>query len=106
MLVTFLLTDDSETVPEAMKPSRCARISDTISGRADTTLMIIDVRRAYFYAKAQRRVFIELPPEDWREGDGKRELLGSGRGRRLRSGKTGTPLDLFCTDTHALRMNM
>ena len=40
------------------------------------------------------------------EGDGKRELLGSGRGRRLRSGKTGTPLDLFCTDTHALRMNM
>ena len=31
--------------------------------------MTIDVRRAYFYALAQRPVFIEIPIEDWEEGD-------------------------------------
>ena len=30
---------------------------------------VIDVRRAYFYAPARRRVFVELPPGDWQEGD-------------------------------------
>ena len=39
------------------------------TGRSDTVLTIIDVRRAYFYAAAQRRVFIELPAEDYRQGD-------------------------------------
>ena len=28
----------------------------------------IDVRRAYFHAKARRRVFVRLPPEDHEEG--------------------------------------
>ena len=32
-------------------------------------IAIIDVRRAYFYAPAKRRVFVELPPEDWVDGD-------------------------------------
>ena len=39
------------------------------SGRSDTVLLIIDVRRAYFYARAQRRIFVKLPAEDWQEGD-------------------------------------
>ena len=39
------------------------------SKRADTVLLIVDVRRAYFYARAQRRVFVELPSEDWQDGD-------------------------------------
>ena len=36
-------------------------------------LMINDVRRAYFYAKIQRDVYIELPKEDPDHGKG---LLG------------------------------
>ena len=36
-------------------------------------IMINDVRRAYFYAKIQRDVFIELPKEDPKYGTG---LLG------------------------------
>ena len=39
------------------------------TGRRDTVLTIIDVRRAYFYAAAQRRVFVELPPEDYQPDD-------------------------------------
>ena len=35
------------------------------SNQKGTVLLVIDVRRAYFYAKARRRVYIELP-----EGDG------------------------------------
>ena len=38
-------------------------------GRGDTVVLIVDVRRAYFYAKATREVFIELPQEDWKPGD-------------------------------------
>ena len=32
-------------------------------------LMVNDVKRAYFYAPSRRRVFIELPEEDYQEGD-------------------------------------
>ena len=32
-------------------------------------MALVDVRRAYFYAPAQRRVFVELPPEDYQAGD-------------------------------------
>ena len=39
------------------------------TGNADTVLLIVDVRRAYFYARAQRRLFVELPPEDYQPGD-------------------------------------
>ena len=31
------------------------------TGRADQVLCIVDVRRAYFYAKSTRRVFVEIP---------------------------------------------
>ena len=30
---------------------------------------LVDVRRAFFYAQARRRVFVELPPEDYQPGD-------------------------------------
>ena len=32
-------------------------------------MALVDVRRAYFYAPARRRVFVELPPEDYQPGD-------------------------------------
>ena len=32
-------------------------------------MLIIDVRRAFFYAKSTRRLFVELPIEDYQEGD-------------------------------------
>ena len=32
-------------------------------------MMSVDVKRAYFYAPARRQVFVELPAEDWQEGD-------------------------------------
>ena len=37
-------------------------------------LMAIDVKRAYFYVKARRAVFIEIPAEDREEGD--EQLVG------------------------------
>ena len=32
-------------------------------------MMAIDVRRAYFFAKTIRRVYIEIPKEEWEPGD-------------------------------------
>ena len=42
-------------------------------------MLILDVRRAHFYAKALRRVFVEMPKEDprWHECQGVAELLMS-----------------------------
>ncbi len=37
-------------------------------GRARRSVMVNDVRRAYFYAKIQRDVYIELPEEDEMHG--------------------------------------
>ena len=31
--------------------------------------MVIDIRRAHFYAPALRRIFVQLPPEDPRSGE-------------------------------------
>ena len=31
-------------------------------------LLFVDVKRAYFYAKARRDVYVKLPAEDWEEG--------------------------------------
>merc|ERR1711884_669359 len=35
----------------------------------DICILIVDIKRAYFYAKAQKDVYIKLPPEDPRAGD-------------------------------------
>ena len=37
--------------------------------REGKVLALVDVRRAYFYAPARRKVFVELPPEDYQTGD-------------------------------------
>ena len=37
-----------------------------LGGKAEA---LVDVRRAYFYAPARSRAFVELPPEDYQEGD-------------------------------------
>ena len=42
----------------------------------DANVMVLDVRRACFYAEATRRVVVELLPEEWQPGDeGKCGLL-------------------------------
>ena len=33
--------------------------------RGGKVVALVDVRRAYFFAPARRRVFVELPPEDY-----------------------------------------
>ena len=37
--------------------------------RGGKVVSLMDVRRAYFYAPARRKVFVELPPEDCQPGD-------------------------------------
>jgi hypothetical protein len=46
--------------------------------------MVIDIRRAYFYAPAQRLVYVEIPAEDFEPGDEQRcgRLNGSLYGTR------------------------
>ena len=38
------------------------------SGRPRAVMKVLDVKRAYFHARALRRVFVQLPPEDHRHG--------------------------------------
>ena len=33
-------------------------------------MLALDVSRAYFYAEATTKLFIEIPEEDWEDGDG------------------------------------
>ena len=50
------------------------------AGREDDWIMLhIDVHRAYFYAKAKREIYVELPKED-QDTDGPRQC-----GRRLKA---------------------
>ena len=45
-------------------------LSEIATGkRGGKVVALIDVRRAYFYAPARRRMFVELPPEDDKPGD-------------------------------------
>ena len=45
-------------------------LSEIATGtRRRKVVALVDVRRAYFYAPARRRVFVELPPEDYQPGD-------------------------------------
>ena len=56
----------------ATPPSECLRLmlSMVVSSRSkDTTLMYADVSRAYFYAKAERPVYVKLLEEDLEPGD-------------------------------------
>ena len=45
-------------------------LSEIATGeRRGKVVALVDVRRAYFYAPARRRLFVELPPEDYQAGD-------------------------------------
>ena len=45
-------------------------LSEIATGmRGGKVVALVDVPRAYFYAPARRRVFVELPPEDYQPGD-------------------------------------
>ena len=45
-------------------------LSEIATGeREGKVLAFVDVRRAYFYTPARRKVFVELPPEDYQPGD-------------------------------------
>ena len=45
-------------------------------GEEEKVIMVNDVRRAFFYAKAMRPAWIELPPEDYREEDKENDHVG------------------------------
>ena len=53
---------------EALKfvVSRC---SSNQTGHEPHRVMAIDVKRAYFYAKSKRPLYIEIPKEDFEKGD-------------------------------------
>ena len=45
-------------------------LSEVATGkRGGKDVSLVDVRRAYLYAPSRRRVFVELPPEDYKAGD-------------------------------------
>ena len=45
-------------------------LSEIATGkRGGKVVALVGVRRAYFHAPARRRVFVELPPEDYQPGD-------------------------------------
>ena len=45
-------------------------LSEIATGKhGGKVVALVDVRRAYFYAPARRRVFVELPTEDHQTGD-------------------------------------
>ena len=49
---------------------------DNIKGKHTKVIMINDVARAFFEAKATRTVCVELPPESLTEDDKKKDLVG------------------------------
>ena len=45
-------------------------LSEMATGKREGKVVsLVDVRRAYFYTPVRRRVFVELPPEDYQPGD-------------------------------------
>ena len=51
---------------ESLKVVLSEIATDTRGGKV---VAVVDVRRAYFYAPARRKVFVELPPEDYQPDD-------------------------------------
>ena len=52
---------------EAKKLLFSRAVTGTKNSQNPLKLLFIDVRRAYFYAKARRPVDVQLPPEDYEE---------------------------------------
>ena len=44
-------------------------VASDVASKKGRVMVTVDVRRAYFYAKAKRRIFVELPDEDKRPGE-------------------------------------
>ena len=78
-------TDVRPDLYAATPPNECLRLllSQLVSD-LPKQLMYADVSRAYFYAKAVRPVYVQLPAEDFEEGDEGKcgELLMSMHGTR------------------------
>ena len=74
------LTRDNQGSPRARevgregtqdaREARVVRFDAATGKRGGWVVTLVDVRRAYFHAPARRRVFVELPPEDFQGGDG------------------------------------
>ena len=65
-------TGVNQNLYAATPPSECLRLMLSLlasSREKGTTLMYADVSRAYFYAKAERPVYVKLPAEDMEPGD-------------------------------------
>merc|ERR1712155_160860 len=63
----FSATPNLETVRLLLADaaSRCRRVGSM----RDIAVMIIDIKRAYFYAPARQDIYVRLPPEDPRAKD-------------------------------------
>ena len=71
--------DDRPELFAATPPTEAMRIilsEAATMGKEEKVIMINDVRRAYFYAKALRPIWIELPEEDYTEEDMKEDRVG------------------------------
>ena len=56
--------------PESYASTPPLEASEFATGeRGGKVVALVDVRRAFFYAPAGRRVFVKLPPEDCQAGD-------------------------------------
>ena len=65
-------TDLRPELYAATPPSECLRILiSKVASKEGMRMMYPDVPRAYFYAKAIRPVYVQLPEEDKDDGDQK-----------------------------------
>ena len=55
--------------PELYGSSPPLEAPKVVLSRGGKVVAMVDVRRAYSYAAARRKVFVELPPEDYQPGD-------------------------------------
>jgi len=63
-------TDINPELYAATPPSECLRmLISKMASKAGLEMMYADVSRAYFYAKAVRPVYVNLPDEDRADGD-------------------------------------
>ena len=72
-------TEDRPDLFAATPPVEAMRIiisEAATSGEEEKVIMVNDVRRAFFYAKALRPVWVELPDEDYSEEDKENDHVG------------------------------
>ena len=57
------------TPPSEVLRLVCSVCANSQGGRRPYRIMTVDVKRAYFYARARRPMYIEIPIEDFEAGD-------------------------------------